>query len=337
MPYTLLGNVYVPEHFTKEIIEETAVKSALFRSGIIAPDPQLAGKARQGGRLVELPFWDDLSGNSTPLNSGTTLTPNAVSSNQDQCVISERGTMFGAEMLTAILGSDDPMRVIQTRIAEWWTRDLQDTLISILTGVFEAATMSGLVLDIAHSSGGAAGADEDNWLNANTAIDAGQLLGDSKGNLTAYVMHSAVEAALAKQDLIDYEQESGSSDRIRTFQGKEVIVDDRCPTETVDGDTVYHTYFFGRGAMAYEEDTTPRAPLGAIGTWAYEETRNAAADTSALITRKRFLFHPRGIKWTDTDADTSPTNAQFATGTNWQRKYAVKNLRLALIKHNVPQ
>ena len=40
-------------------------------------------------------------------------------------------------------------------------------------------------------------------------IDAQQLLGDNKAELTAVVMHSAVEAALRKQDLIDVIQPSG--------------------------------------------------------------------------------------------------------------------------------
>jgi hypothetical protein len=339
MAYTLLGNVYVPHHFTREIIQLTAVSSALWTSGIIGADPQLAGKAKQGGRLVDMPFWNDLTGNSQRLNSGTTLTVNAVTSSKDQAVIFESGTGFGTEDLAAIMAQTDPMAVIQARIADWWGRDLQDTLISILKGIFAAPSMAPLLLEIHHTTGGSAGADEDNWLNASSIIRAEQLMGDKKGVLTALVMHSAVHAALDDQDLIDFEKQSDGTS-ISTFRGHRVILDDRCPTETVDGDTVYTTYFFAPGCVGYEEDTEDRVPLGAIGTWYYEESRNAAQSLSALFTRKRCLFHVRGVKFTDAASpsnDTSPTNAQFEDPDNWELVYTPKNMRLAAIKHNIPQ
>lgn len=335
MAYTLLGNVYVPHQFAKETIQRTAVKSNLWRSGIIAPDAQLAGKARQGGRLIDLPFWNDLTGNSQPINSGTTLTVANITSSKDQAYIAERGQPWGSETIAAILAQSDPMDAIQELVANWWVRDNQDTLIATLKGVFGAASMSGLLSGINHASGGAGNFDESNTFNASTAILAAQLLGDSKDMLTAYVMHSAVEASLALDDLIDFVPDSESKAMIRTFQGKEVILDDRCPTETVDGDLVYTTYLFGRGAIAYEEDTTDRKPIGAVGNWYFEEDRVALQDLSALITRKRYLLHPRGVKWTDADGDTSPTNVQLANSANWERVYEVKNLRLAAIKHNV--
>jgi hypothetical protein len=336
MAYTLLGNVYVPLHFMQEIQQITAVKSALWRSGIIVGDAALAGKARQGGRLVEMPYWDDLTGNSEPINSGTTLTVNNITSDKMQAYIAERGKAWGAETIAGILAQGDPMAAIQNRVADWWIRDNQDTLISTLKGMFGAASMSGLLSAIHHTSGGAGSYDESNTFNANTAILAAQLLGDSKDNLTAYVMHSAVEASLAMDDLIETIPASESRPRVRLFQGKPVIMDDRCPTSTVDGDTVYTTYLFGYGAFAYEEDMSDRNVPGiANGSWYFEEGRVSLQDLSHLITRKRYLLHPFGMKWTDSDSDTSPTNAQLETAANWQRKYEVKNMRIAAITHNV--
>lgn len=334
MAYTLLGAVYVPLQFTREIIQLTTKKSALWQSGIIGKDPQLAGKAAVGGRLVEMPYWNDLTGNSEPINSGTTLTVNAITGDKDQAVIGERGKVFGSEDIAGILAQSDPMSVVQERISTWWANDLQDTFISILKGIFGAASMAGLVSAIHHTSSGAGSYTEVNTLNAFTAIDAAQLLGDRKDKLTAWVMHSAVQAALEKQDEIETIRPSEGGE-ISMFRGRRVIVDDRCPTSTVDGDTIYTSYLFGEGAFGYEEDPQPRAPIGAIGTWAYEELRVPLQGLSGLITRKRFLLHPRGIKWTDVDGDTSPTNTQFENQANWLRKYDVKNLRVAAVTHNV--
>jgi hypothetical protein len=336
MAYTLLGNVYVPLQFMEEIQQLTAVKSALWRSGIIVGDAMLAGKARQGGRLVEIPYWDDLTGNSEPINSGSTATVNNITSDKMQACIFERQKAWGAETIAGILAQSDPMAAIQNRVADWWVRDNQDTLIAILKGMFGAASMSGLLSAIHHTTGGASSFDESNTFNANTAILAAQLLGDSKDNLTAYVMHSAVEASLAMDDLIETIPASESRPRVRLFQGKPVIMDDRCPTTEVDGDTVYTTYLFGSGAIAYEEDTSERNVPGiANGTWYFEEGRVSLQDLSHIITRKRSLFHPYGMKWLDADADTSPTNVQLANSANWERKFEVKNMRIAAITHNV--
>lgn len=336
MAYTLLGAVYVPLQFLKEIQEETATTNELWTSGIIGPAPELAGKAAVGGRLIEMPFWQDLTGNSQRINSGTTLTVNDNTSSLDRAVVFESGKAWGAEDIAGILAQSDPLAAIATRISAWWARDLQDTLISILKGVFASTAMlADHVLAVHHTGGGAGSDDETNWLTAETAIDAAQLLGDAKDKLTAFVMHSAVEASLAKQDLIDYEAQSESKARIRSFQGRRVIVDDRCPTSTVDGDTVYTTYLFGAGAIGYEEDIIPRVPPGTIGNWHFEETRVGLEGKSALITRKRALFHPRGVKWNDSDGDTSPTNTQFENAANWTRVFEKKNVRLAAITHNI--
>lgn len=335
MAYTLLGNVYVPHLFMQEIQQLTAVKSNLWRSGIITGDKVLAGKAKQGGRLIDVPYWNDLTGNSQRIQSGTTLTVGNITSDKMQAYIAETGQPWGAETLAGILAQSDPMAAIQNLVAGWWMRDQQDTLISTLKGIFGAASMSGLLSAIHHTNGGAGSYDESNTFNASTAILAAQLLGDSKDNLTAYVMHSAAEASLALDGLIETIPASETQARVRLFQGKPVIMDDRCPVTEVDGDNVYTTYLFGGGAFAYEEDNSDRNTPGAIGSWYFEETRNALQDLSAIVTRKRFLLHPFGMKWTDSSASDSPTLAQVEDPANWERKYEVKNMRVAAITHNV--
>ena len=87
-------------------------------------------------------------------------------------------------------------------------------------------------------------------LNGATFVDATQKLGDRDDQLVAVGMHSAVEAALRKLDLIDFIPDSQGTAQIRTFQGRRVIVDDGCPSRagTTDG-TVYTTFLFGSGAF----------------------------------------------------------------------------------------
>jgi len=75
-------------------------------------------------------------------------------------------------------------------------------------------------------------------ISAHSIVDAAQKLGDAKDQLTAIIMHSATEAELKKRDLIEYIPAStNGTDRIPTFLGKRVIVDDGTPVDTENGCT----------------------------------------------------------------------------------------------------
>jgi hypothetical protein len=60
-------------------------------------------------------------------------------------------------------------------------------------------------------------------------VDATVKLGDRGDRLTAVAMHSATEAAVRKLDLIDFIPDSEGKEKIKTFQGRRVIVDDTLP------------------------------------------------------------------------------------------------------------
>ena len=56
---------------------------------------------------------------------------------------------------------------------------------------------------------------------------------------------------------------------------------------------------------------------------------------SVLINRRRYILHPRGVKFTSAAvAADSPTNAELETGTNWVRVFENKNVRIVAIEHN---
>src|SRR5690606_21317334 len=103
-------------------------------------------------------------------------------------------------------------------------------------------SMADDVHDIRRESGDAG------LLDGSTFIDATQKHGVAKRQLTGIVKQSATEAYLAKQQLIEYVQEADESDRVPTYMGKRVIVDDRLPFDTATGETT--TYIFGPGAIA---------------------------------------------------------------------------------------
>lgn len=334
MAITQITDVILPDFFTPYVIERTAQKSKLVGSGIISIDPEFTELVSKGGKLIDMPFWQDLSGDSqVPTDDGSELTTKKIAASQDQSRRQIREDAWAVHGLAKILSGDDPMGAIVELVSEYWVRDEQKILIASLKGVFAAASMSSSILQIHQTSGSVTSA---HTLNGVTFQDGLQLFGDRKELLTGVAMHSAVETWLKKLDLIDYLKDSEGGKDIPTYMGRRVIVDDTMPTQTVDGRTVYDTILFGQGAFALGNDTTPRPITGGFGDWYVEVSRKALADQSYLINRKQFILHPRGVKWNESSvAGIAPTNAELETAANWTRVYEQRNVRLALIRHNI--
>lgn len=314
---TRIGDVIQPEIFTAYVQERTTEKSALVQSGIITQLPEFDALASGPSTLVNMPFWNDLTGDSEIMKDDGALTPGKIGSSKDVARKQGRAKAWGANGLSALLSGDDPMGAIADLVADFWVREEQKVLIATLNGAFKATSMSGHIYDVS------AELDNKALLSGESTVDAAQLLGDAKDKLTAVAMHSLVETYLVKQKLIDY-VEVGANDygipiKVAYYMGKRVIVDDAIGKDEM--------FLFGEGAIGKGDGSHPDI----IGT---EVDRDALASSGEdfLINRKLFIMHPRGIKWTETDvADVFPTNTELANGTNWERVYQPKEIRV--VKH----
>lgn len=316
-----ISDVIVPEVFNPYVVQRTMELSAIFQSGIAQRTGEFDRLASSAARTVQMPFWGDLTGDDEVLSDSGALTPGKIQANKDEAVILRRGRAWGANDLAANLAGDDPLRAIADLVAAYWARRYQAALVSTLQGVFASPSMSDLVHDISGQTGDAA------VISAKTTVDAAQKLGDAKTQLSAIVMHSATEAALAKQDLIDYVKPSTGSIEVPTFLGKRVIVDDGCPYDSGTG--TYTTYLFGPGAIAYGEGN----PVGFVPT---ETDRDTLAGEDYLINRRTFILHPRGVRFTSAQvAGVSPTNDELATAANWNRVYEPKAIRIVKFVHKL--
>lgn len=311
MPKTTVADIIVPEVFNPYVVQRTAELSALYQSGIVATSDELNSLAASGGRLINMPFWNDLDGDDEVLSDVAALDVERITSGQDIAALLMRGKAWSVNDLAKALSGDDPMATIGQLVAGYWARRMQATLLSILEGVFAAPSMAPNVYDT------------DDRISADNTILAIQCLGDAKSKLTGFMMHSAVEADLARQDLIDFVKDSTGSVEIPTYLGKRVIVDDGCPV----ANGVYTTYIFGQGAIGYGEGGAP------VPT---ETTRDALSGDDILVNRRHFLLHPRGVRWTDAAvAGSSPTNAELANPANWLRVYEPKNVRIVKYTHRI--
>ncbi len=335
MPKTAVADIIIPTEFEKYAIERTAELSTFAQSGIVEAAPEFDELAAMGGREVHMPFWKDISGARQILSDAAPLSVNKIGSDQDLARLHNDGNAWSVNHLASVISGGDPMQAIVDLVAGYWARIDEGLIISCLKGVFGAGSMAGNRLGIASET--IAGQSDATKLNGVTFIDATQKLGDRADRLTAIAMHSATESALRKLDLIDFIPDSEGKTQIRIFQGRRVVVDDNLPVRagTTDG-FVYTSYLFGPGAFGKGSARLDSKPLqGGFGTEGVELARLPLDSDSVLINRRRYILHPRGVKFTSAAVvGDSPTNAELENGANWTRVYENKNVRIVSIDHN---
>src|SRR5689334_4667329 len=336
MAKTGVADIIIPTEFEKYAIERTAELAAFGQCGIVDAAPAFDTIAASGGgREVKMPFWKDLTATRQLLSDSAPLTVNKITAEQDIARIHNDAQVWSVNHLAKVISGDDPMAAIGDLVAAYWARTDEGLIVSCLKGIFGAASMAGNLLAI-HSET-IAGTTAATKLNGATFVDACAKLGDAADRLTAVAMHSATEAALRKLDLIDFIPDSEGRPMLRTFQGRRVVVDDNLPTRagTTDG-TVYTTYLFGQGAFAKGAAMLDATPLeGGFGTEGVELYRSGLDSDTMLINRRRYILHPRGVKFTSASvAGDSPTNAELENQANWTRVWENKNVRIVAVTHN---
>jgi hypothetical protein len=335
MAKTAVADVIIPTEFEKYAIERTAELSAFGQCGIVESAPEFDEIAAGGGREVKMPFWKDLTATRQLLSDAASLTVNKITSDQDIARIQNDAQVWSVNHLAKVISGDDPMQAIVDLVGGYWARTDEGLIVSCLKGMFAAASMSGNLLAI-HSES-IAGQTAATRLNGSTFVDACAKLGDRADRLTSVAMHSATEAALRKLDLIDFIPDSEGKSMLRSFQGRRVVVDDNLPTRagSTDG-TVYTTYLFGQGAFAKGSAKLDSAALqGGFGTEGVEIARVPLDSDTVLINRRRYVLHPRGVKFNSAAvAGDSPTNAELETASNWTRVWENKNVRIVAVTHN---
>ena len=99
---------------------------------------------------------------------------------------------------------------------------------------------------------------------------------------------------------------------------------------------VYTTYLVGPGAFARGNATLNEPVEGGNGTKGVEWGRVSLDSDTHLINRRRYILHPRGVKFTSSSlAGVSPTNAELSTAANWTRVFEAKNVRIVAVDHNI--
>lgn len=321
---TKVSDVVVPEIFNPYIREQSIYLNAFFASGIITPVADL-NFGNRGGTQINMPFWKELGERAQLLDDATDLEIKKIETGQDIAVEHARALIYGATDLSAALAGDDPMRAIGDGVAGNWSREFNLMLIATLQGAMGALALESSPVnsyDITALSGAAA------VIDGSSFIDAAQYLGDHKDQIAGVGLHSATEAVLAKNDLIETIRDSDGNIVMKTFMGKRVIVDDALAPASGDN---YTSYLFGNGAIGWGEGS-PKVPS--------ETDRNPLINGGQeyLVSRRHYVLHPRGIKWdpeSGVPAKQTPSDAELADPDNWTRVYNAKNIRIVRFVHHI--
>lgn len=318
---TKVADVIQPEIFLPYVQEQSLRQNTFYTSGILAPVPDLNFGSR-GGLTIEMPFWKQLGERAQLLDDDYDLEIKKIQSGQDTAVQHARALVYGATDLAAAMAGEDPMRLIGDGIAENWSSEFNYMLIASLQGAMATAGVADNTHNISALSGAAA------FIDGASFIDAAQKLGAFKDRIAGIAMHSAVEAHLAKQDLIETVRDSEGNMLMKTFMQKRVVVDDALAPTTAG---VYTSYMFGPGAVGWGEGS-PKVPV--------ETDRNPLINGGQeyLVSRRHFVIHPRGIRWTPQSgvpAKMTPSDAELANSANWTAVYQPDNIRIVRFIHKI--
>lgn len=340
---TGISEVYEPTIASDYFVEAATNKNKLVQSGIAASTPATAEAAMQGGRTVQMPYWDDLSHDTgtadrskVATDDDTDITPDGITTDYDVAIKMYRTQAWQTSSIVKHAAGSDPLQVFIDKYVSWWMREEQRLLLKILKGIFADSTVAGnLQNDISIADG--LNALAANLISSDAIEDSRFLLGDAYDKFTALIMHSTPFKRLRNLDLIDFvpvSQQNPLEGTKPQFQGLDVLVDDSM-TVTAGGISgyVYDTFLFGTGAIAREscghgDDDPPfeiyRDPMKGTG-----------AGSVNVITRWHKILHPRGIKWAGsvTAGNYGPTDAQLEAD-NWTQVWLTKNIRIANLKSN---
>jgi len=300
-------------------------KTELIKSRAIRPRPELAAAMadQAGGNYLTTSLRGLING-SAPQNydGSTNMEPtNTATFKHSRVVVGRMKSWIENDFSYDITGGEDFIANIAEQIAEYWNEIDQETIIHILTGVFNMTDEAGAAFVESHSydvtavenSEGVTGYMDGTTLN--TAMQ--KACGDNKSAFTLAIMHSVVATNLENLKLLAYMKYTDSQGMERelsigTLNGRAVLVDDGMPAETGESGTVYTTYVLGDGAIEYT-DCGAKVP--------YEVDRDPATNggQDTLYSRQRKCWAPYGISFTMSSMATlSPTDDELENGANWE-------------------
>ena len=314
-------------------------RNELIKSRAIRPRQDLAAAMADqvGGNFISTQLRGLIGGDPDNYDGATDITDaTTVTFSHDRVVVGRAKGWTELDFAYDITGGEDFMENVAQQIHDYWESVDQDTLVAILTGVFNMTDTEGAKFVEAHTYDVTAISNSEGKLGhmdattLNTGIQ--RACGDNKGKFSMVIMHSAVATNLENLKVLAYLKYTDANGverdlTLATLNGRLVMVDDGMPAETGDSGTVYTSYVLGDGAIEFT-DCGAKVP--------YEMERNAAKNggQDTLYSRQRKCFAPYGISFTKkVMATASPTNTELKNGSNWMLVHSAEGDDIQYIAH----
>ncbi|WP_444901243.1 major capsid protein [Microbulbifer sp. SSSA007] len=333
---TQLSDVVIPEVYSDYQAENGPEKTVFFQSGVAVRNAMLDQKANSGGDTLNVPFWRDLDASVEPNyssdNPAQKASPQKVVAGKQVARMAYINQGYSSADLSGEIAGSDPMQRVRNRFGTYWMRQWQRRVIPVLNGILAdniANDDADMVEDIAIEDGNNAGAS--NVFSRTAFTGAAFTLGDRFESTSAIGVHSMVYKRMVDNDDVEFVPDSKGDLTIPTFLGRRVILDDGMPV--ILGGTSgfkYTSVLFGAGALGYGEGQA-KTPVELER--AANEGNGGGVET--LWERKSWLIHPFGFKWLEASVSgVSPTWAELAMPSNWDRVVDRKNVPLAFLITN---
>lgn len=323
MASTGLADIFVGDYYQTLNPVNSPEKTAVYQSGIVVKNDALNAVANNGQGTATVSYWQDLDANEEA---------NVSTDNPDQkgkVGKATQGSMtartlylnkpYGVADLTTELANSEPMQHIRNRYGKYWERQWQRYLLAAARGVIAS--------NLADDSGDMV-IDAGATMTANAMQDAAFTAGDAADQFAAIGVHSQVMLQMVKKDLIQYIKDSQGNVILSTYLGKPIFMDDGLTYGTKQ----YLTMFFGVGAFGYGEGT-PANPVGLQR----DELGGNGGGSEIIVERKTYILQPAGFSWKgETDPNKTPTIAQYANATNWDRVFDRKLVPFAAVISGTP-
>ena len=293
-----------------------ARKNELIKSEVLKRNNEIKKAFNSGGGsgYAILPMHGRIEGKPINYDGVSSITPNATKTFERGVVVVGRANAWLEDDFSEdITGGVGFMSNVAKQVSEYFDDVDQDTLLSILKGIFSMTGENDLHFVNGHTLDISAGSGEKAKIDVTTLNSAIQkACGDNKYKFSIVIMHSVVATNLENLNLLNYTKYTDSNGIQRdlglaTLNGKIVLIDDSMPFAS----DKYTTYVLGKGAIDFED----------IGTKVpYEIGRDPKVNggQSTLYARTRKCFAPFGISYTKaSQATLSPTNEELEKGENW--------------------
>lgn len=325
-----MAGIFDAKHFNAEVFQKYVERipnprlTELLKSRAIRPRPELAASMRDqvGGNYLSTPLKGLISG-TTPINYDgvNNITAGSTETYLHSRIVVGRAAAWSELDFSYDMTGENFMENIAEQVNDYWNEIDQDTIVSILKGIFSMTGTANLKFVNGHTHDITAITNKEGELglmdatSLNTAIQKAS--GDQKGKFSLVVMHSAVATHLENIQILTYRKYNDAEGMqrevaIADLNGRLVLVDDSIPVDTSGSAPTYTTYVLGDGAIEYT-DCGAKVP--------YEMDRNPATNggQDLLYSRQRKCWAPFGISFTKASmASNSPTNAELETGANWE-------------------